>query len=102
MALAIVTGANRGIGLALTELLKQGQYSPVPVEEQVISIFAGVRGFLDGIKTADVGRFEAELLRLVRGKHADILTKIRTEKQLSADTEKALTGVMQTFAKSFA
>ena len=89
-------------GERLTELLKQGQYSPVPVEEQVISIFAGVRGFLDGIKTQDIGRFEADLLRLIRGKHADILDKIRSEKQISPDTDKALTAAVSTFAKSFA
>jgi F-type H+-transporting ATPase subunit alpha len=89
-------------GERLTELLKQGQYLPVPVEEQVISIFAGVRGFLDQIKTGDIGRFEADLLRLVRGKHADILGKIRDEKQISPDTDKALTSVLQGFTKSFA
>jgi F-type H+-transporting ATPase subunit alpha len=89
-------------GERLTELLKQGQYLPVPVEEQVISIFAGVRGFLDQIKTADIGRFEADLLRLIRGKHADILGKIRDEKQISPDTDKALTGVLQGFTKAFA
>jgi F-type H+-transporting ATPase subunit alpha len=89
-------------GQRLTELLKQGQYSPVPVEEQVIVIFAGVRGFLDQIKVGDIGRFEADLLRLIRGKHADVLDKIRTEKALSPDTDKALTAIVSGFAKSFA
>jgi F-type H+/Na+-transporting ATPase subunit alpha len=89
-------------GQRLTELLKQGQYSPVPVEEQVISIFAGVRGFLDQIKVGDIGRFEADLLRLIRSKHADLLDKIRTEKAISPDTDKALTAAVSAFAKSFA
>ncbi len=89
-------------GGRLTELLKQDQFSPMPVEEQVVSIFAGVRGFLDGIKVADIRRFEAELLRLVRGQHADILDTIRRERTLTETAEKNLTSVLQNFAKSFA
>ncbi len=88
-------------GARLTELLKQGQYSPLPVEEQVVSIFAGVNGFLDGIATADVTRFEEQLLGEVRAKHADVLETIRGEKKLSDDTTSKLKSIMDTFAKSF-
>ena len=88
-------------GARLTELLKQGQYSPLPVEEQVVSIFAGVNGFLDGIATTDVTRFEEQLLGEVRAKHADVLETIRGEKKLSDDTTSKLKSIMDTFAKSF-
>ena len=89
-------------GERLTELLKQGQYSPLPVEEQVVAIFAGVRGFLDDIAVGDVTRFESTLLSDIRGKHADILETIRTERELSKDTEEKLKAILEKFAKSFA
>ncbi|HRE59467.1 MAG TPA: F0F1 ATP synthase subunit alpha [Micropepsaceae bacterium] len=89
-------------GAKLTELLKQSQFQPMPVEEQVVSIFSGVRGYLDGLKTTDVGRFEAEFLRLMRGKHADILETIRKEQALSDATTARLREVLDGFAKSFA
>ncbi|MBV1705091.1 MAG: F0F1 ATP synthase subunit alpha, partial [Hyphomicrobiales bacterium] len=74
-------------GARLTELLKQPQYTPFPVEEEVISLFAGMRGYLDKLAVADIGRFEAELLRLMRAKHKDTLDAIRSQKALSADLE---------------
>jgi len=89
-------------GERLTELLKQPQYRPYPVEEEVIVIYSGVRGYLDQVKVADIGRFEGDLLRLIRNQHGDILDAIRTEKAISADTEKKLTGVLQAFLKNFA
>jgi F-type H+-transporting ATPase subunit alpha len=88
-------------GARLTELLKQGQFSPLPVEEQVVSIFAGVRGYLDKIKVEDVNRFEARLLDEVRTKGANILDAIRTEKALSKDTEEKLKGFLDNFSKVF-
>src|SRR6476660_3473836 len=60
-------------GARLTELLKQGQYQPMPVEEQVVSIFAGVRGYLDRVDVADVTRFEQRMLAELRGKHPELL-----------------------------
>ena len=60
-------------GAKLTELLKQDQFSPLAVEEQVVVIYAGVNGYLDGLDTGDVRRFEEELLRTMRDKHAGIL-----------------------------
>jgi F-type H+-transporting ATPase subunit alpha len=89
-------------GSRLTELLKQGQYSPLPVEEQVISIFAGVRGYLDTIEVSDIGRFEQSLLEEFRNKHSDVLAAIRDEGEISDDTEKKLVDVIGNAAKSFA
>jgi F-type H+-transporting ATPase subunit alpha len=89
-------------GVRLTELLKQAQFSPMPVEEQVVSIFAGTRGYLDKIKAEDVQRFEARLLDEVRAKGADILNAIRTEKQLSKDTEEKLRKLLDAFSNVFA
>src|SRR5688572_4396898 len=89
-------------GSRLTELLKQGQFQPMPVEEQVVSIFAGVRGFLDTIQVADVNRFEAAFLNEVRAKHADVLEAIRKERELSKATEEKLNSILAAFVKSFA
>ncbi len=89
-------------GARLTELLKQGQYSPMPIEEQVVSIFAGTRGFLDKIKTSDVVRFESSMLQEMRGRGADILQAIRTEQAISEATEKKLNEFLGDFAKKFA
>ncbi len=88
-------------GARLTELLKQPQYSPLPVEEQVVSIFAGVRGYLDKIALKDVNRFEEQFLAEVRAKHADLLATIRKESKLSDDTIAKLKSILDAFAKSF-
>jgi F-type H+-transporting ATPase subunit alpha len=88
-------------GARLTELLKQGQYSPLPVEEQVVSIFAGVNGYLDEIATTDVTRFEEQFLGEVRAKHGDVLATIRAEKKLSDETTDKLKAILDGFAKSF-
>ena len=89
-------------GARLTELLKQAQFSPMPVEEQVVSIFAGVRGYLDKLPVAKIGEFETALLNEVRTKHAAILETIRTEKALSKDTETKLAAVLDAVVKRFA
>ena len=89
-------------GARLTELLKQPQYTPLPVEEQVISIFAGVRGYLDNIDLRDVGRFEQGLLAEVRAKGGDLLETIRTEREISKDTEEKLKAFFDGYAKAFA
>ncbi|GGY47579.1 F0F1 ATP synthase subunit alpha [Parvularcula lutaonensis] len=96
------TQATLNRGARLTELLKQPQYSPLQVEEQVVVIFAGTRGFLDRIETAKVQEFEAEFLRHMHSQHADVLTTIRTEKKLSDETDKKLTEILENFTKSFA
>jgi len=89
-------------GARLTELLKQPQYSPLPMEEQVVAIFSGVRGYLDGIAVGDVNRFEAQLLDHVRDNYADILLTIRESGALSDETEKKLEEVIAAYAKTFA
>ncbi|RZO32366.1 MAG: F0F1 ATP synthase subunit alpha [SAR116 cluster bacterium] len=89
-------------GARLTELLKQPQYSPMKVEEQVAVIFAGVNGYLDAIEVSDVGRFEAGLLDHMRSAAQDILNTIRDEQKLSEDTESKLSAAIEAFAKNFA
>jgi F-type H+-transporting ATPase subunit alpha len=89
-------------GSRLTEMLKQPQFSPVPVEEQVVSIFAGTRGYLDTIAVPDVGRFEASMLRELRSTHPELLTAIRTEQEISPEVEKALSEFLDGFVKTFA
>src|SRR4051812_2212277 len=89
-------------GARLTEMLKQPQYSPMPVEEQVVAIYSGVRGYLDRVPVGDVQRFQADLLRAIRAKYPEILNAIRSEKTLSADTEGKLKAAVDDFAKGFA
>ena len=89
-------------GARLTELLKQPQYSPMPIEEQVAVLFAGVNGYLDKIELGDIGRFESGLLDTLRGSGKAILDSISTEKKISDDTEIKLKDAVETFAKSFA
>ncbi|TNE59905.1 MAG: F0F1 ATP synthase subunit alpha [Alphaproteobacteria bacterium] len=89
-------------GARLTELLKQAQFSPLAVEEQVVSIYAGVNGYLDKIPAADVGRFEEGLLRHVHEKASGVLKSIRDEKALSPDTEEKLKEAVDAYAAHFA
>ncbi|HEX7800097.1 MAG TPA: F0F1 ATP synthase subunit alpha, partial [Asticcacaulis sp.] len=89
-------------GARLTELLKQPQYSPLKVEEQVCVIYAGTRGYLDKVAVSDVGRFEREFLSLLRTRHTDLLDAIRTQKALSSELEEKLKGVVSDFAATFA
>ncbi|MFA9473366.1 MAG: F0F1 ATP synthase subunit alpha [Filomicrobium sp.] len=89
-------------GARLTELLKQPQFSPLKMEEQVCVIFSGTRGYLDGIPVDAVGEFEQQLLNTLRSQHADILEAIRSEKKLSEDTEKSLVNVLDSLTKNFA
>ena len=89
-------------GARLTELLKQDQFSPMAVEEQVVSIFAGVRGYLDGIEVADVNRFEREFLSEMRANHADLLGEIGASQELSDESDKALAAILDDFSKKFA
>ncbi len=89
-------------GRRLTELLKQPQYSPLAVEEQVAVIFAGVKGYLDSIKLEDVGRYEQTLLSSLRGSSSDILAAIRTDKQIKPETEAKLKALLEAQNKHFA
>ena len=87
-------------GARLTELLKQDQYAPLPMEEQVVAIYAGVRGYLDAVEPAGVTRFEERLLALVRSDHADLLAAIRDEGEIGDETEARLKAVLDGFADS--
>ncbi|HAP13266.1 MAG TPA: F0F1 ATP synthase subunit alpha [Afipia sp.] len=89
-------------GSRLTELLKQPQFSPLKMEEQVVVIYAGVNGYLDAIPVAKVREFEEGLLSLLRGKHVDLLNAIRDSKDLSDDSAGKLKAAVEGFAKTFA
>ena len=89
-------------GARLTELLKQAQFSPLKTEEQVISIYAGVNGYLDAIPVNRVKAFEDGLLRTFRDKHKDVLESIRAEKAISDATMPKLKAGVDAYAKSFA
>jgi F-type H+-transporting ATPase subunit alpha len=88
-------------GARLTELLKQDQFAPLPVEEQVVAIFAGVRGYLDDVQVSDIRHFETTLLEVMRAKHGDVLATIRDSGEISDETEKKLEEIIVGFASSF-
>jgi F-type H+/Na+-transporting ATPase subunit alpha len=88
-------------GSRLVELLKQPQYDPFPVENQVVSIWAGSNGYLDDVPLEDVSRFEHDFLENLRRSHEGILTAIRETKDLSEDTITALKDAVEEFRKSF-
>ena len=88
-------------GERLTELLKQPQFSPLKVEEQVCSIYAAVNGFLDSIPVNKISSYEKELLETITSSHKDILSSIAKELQLSEKTEAKLKEVIETHTKSF-
>jgi len=89
-------------GERLTELLKQPQFSPLAMEEQVCVIYAGTRGYLDGLSVSDVSRFEADLLRHLHSEHGDLLSSIREEKKLTDDSEGKLKAALDKFTEHFA
>ena len=88
-------------GSRLVELLKQPQYSPLPMEEQVVSIYAGVNGYLDAIDVNKISRFENDLMNLIKGSYKDILKSIRDEQSLSDKTEEKLKKAIEEFMKTF-
>jgi F-type H+-transporting ATPase subunit alpha len=88
-------------GARLVELLKQPQYRPFPVEEQVVSIWAGSNGFLDDVPVEDISRFETDFLDYLRRSHAGILQTIRESLALSEDTVTALKDAIEEFRKGF-
>ncbi len=89
-------------GARLVELLKQPQFAPMPVEEQVVSIFLGTEGHLDSVPVEDVGRFESELLDHIRASEGELLSGIRESKKLSDEASEKLVGVINQFKKGFA
>jgi F-type H+-transporting ATPase subunit alpha len=94
-----VSQAQLDRGYRLTEVLKQPQNSPVPVEEQVVAIYAATNGYVDDIEVSDVRRFESELIAFFRSSHSDLLEEIRT-KAVLPDTAK-LDSAIEDFKKLF-
>ncbi len=88
-------------GARLTELLKQPQFSPMPVEEQVVSIYAGTKGYLDKLPVGKVTEFERRMLGDLKARHPDVLSSIRDTREMKPDVEKALVGFLDGFAKNF-
>ena len=89
-------------GSRLTEVLKQPQFSPVPVEEQVVAIFAGTRGYLDTIAVSDVGRFESSMLSAIKSERPELMEAIRTAGEISPEVEKGLEEFLDGFVRTFA
>src|SRR5579859_2097236 len=89
-------------GARLTELLKQPQFSPLSTEEEVVSIYTGVKGYLDKLAVADIGRFEAGLLSNLKTAYPDILKTIASDKALKPETEEKLKAAIESFLKTFA
>ncbi len=89
-------------GARLVEILKQGQYSPLTVSEQVVSIYAGVRGYLDKVSVGDVVKFETEVLNEIRTKHSDLLDAIANEKELSKENDDKLKSILDDLVGKFA
>ena len=88
-------------GSRLTELLKQPQYSPVPIEEQVVALFAGTRGYLDKLDLGRVGAFERGLLTEIKAKEPAILNAIRDDREIKPEVMKQLVAFLDAFTKSF-
>ncbi|MBH62501.1 MAG: F0F1 ATP synthase subunit alpha [Alphaproteobacteria bacterium] len=89
-------------GARLTELLKQPQYQPLPVEEQVVAIFAGVNGYLDELPLESITDFEEKFLNEVRGQHGEVLDAIRSEREISDATEEKLKSILDDFTRKYA
>jgi len=88
-------------GALLTELLKQAQYSPIPVEQQVCCIYAGTRGYLDSLEVSDVGPFEAALISSMQASHTDLLAEIKDKGELTDDLDARVKAVMVATVESY-
>jgi F-type H+-transporting ATPase subunit alpha len=88
-------------GARLVELLKQGQYSPVPVEKQVVAIYYGTKGFMDAVPVKDVKRFEKEILEFVEVKYKSIFEAIKKDKDISKETDELLQKAGKEFISIF-
>ena len=89
-------------GARLTELLKQPQFSPMPFEEQTVSIYAGTNGYLDAIPVNRVNEYEAAMLSFMRQNHGDVLAEIRTSKKFEGEVADKTKAALDAFAKQFA
>jgi len=84
-------------GEKLTELLKQKQYVPMPAEEQVVALYAGVKGYLDKVQTTDIAKFEQLYMEYIKSKHAGVLKTIKAEGQISEKTNADIAGILEEF-----
>ena len=96
------TQAQLSRGVRMVELLKQGQYRPMPVEEQTVSIFAGTGGYLDAVPVERVTQYESQMLGFMRSEHADVLGEIRDSREFTDATRDKVKAALDTFAKQFA
>merc|ERR1711865_989171 len=85
-------------GALLTELLKQAQYSPIPVEQQVCCIYAGTRGYLDSLEVSDVGPFEAALISSMQASHTDLLAELKDD--LDARVKAVMVATVESYKAS--
>ncbi len=88
-------------GARLMEVMKQLQYSPVPVEEQVITIVAATTGYMDDLPTGSVKQYEQQLIDFMRASHADILDSITVKKEITEDVKTRLTAALDGFTERF-
>ncbi|WP_394826315.1 F0F1 ATP synthase subunit alpha [Pendulispora albinea] len=88
-------------GVRLTEVLKQGQYVPLPVEKQIVLIYAATKGYVDGLPKDRLGSYESELYSFIEANHADIFERIRTKKALDKEIEEDLKKALDKFGKAF-
>ncbi len=88
-------------GVRLVEILKQGQYQPISVEKQIIIIYAGTKGYLDGLPTSRLGAYEKGLIDFLSSKHPKIMDGIREKKVLEKDNEEELKKALGEFKTAF-
>ncbi len=88
-------------GKRMTELLKQNQYAPLKVGEEVLVLYAGVHGYLDGIEVGDVLEYEKQLLAFARAQRAEVLEMLNTANELSKEVEEKIVGVLEDFKSVF-
>jgi F-type H+-transporting ATPase subunit alpha len=89
-------------GARLTELLKQPQFSPLPFEEQTVSIFAGTNGYLDSVPVDQVTDYEAKMLSFMRSEHADVLGEIRSSQKFEGEVSDKTKAALEAFGKQYA
>jgi F-type H+/Na+-transporting ATPase subunit alpha len=89
-------------GERLTEMLKQNQYDPLPIEKEVLIIFAGNEGYFDKLEVGQVKQFERELYSFVEARHPDVLDEIRTRREITDDLRKRMLDTLNSFAQAFA
>jgi F-type H+/Na+-transporting ATPase subunit alpha len=95
------TRAQLERGARLVELLKQGQYQPLPVEKQVVILYAGTKGFVDKLPVESLGQYEQDLYRHIDEKHPEIWTTIREKKAITDDLKPKLEGMLKAFTDGF-